>query len=186
MRSLDRLNFKINKSVDDPTDLNYRSYGLYDVITYNKGEIVKIEYFSTYSNDEYSELVVDESLTYIKDELGFFTEKIITTKWYLEDNSVGFEKVSNKKFNATESILEGLNKRSNIIANCKSIIITEIKKTYSGAAVLTEAFTLLNSLKAEMSLYIEGNRQPLIDALPLRSELYIISILSDLTSELTY
>lgn len=186
MRSLDRSNFKINKNTNNPTNLNYKAYGLHDVKTYDKGEIVKVEYYSTYSNDEYSDLVVDEIITYTKDELGFFKERNINVRWYLEDNNIGVEKVINKRFNEIESVLEGVNKRSNIIANCKSIIISEIKKTLNGSAVLVEAFTLLNSLKEEMSLYIDGNRQPLIDALSLREEEYIVSILSDLTSELSY
>lgn len=37
-----------------------------------------------------------------------------------------------------------------------------------------------------MSLYIDGNRQPLIDALSLREEEYVVSILGDLVNELSY
>lgn len=153
MRSLDRVNFKINKNTNSPINLNHRAYGLYDVKTYTQGEVSKIEYYSTYENDEFSDLVVDEIITYTKDSLGFFIERSINTRWYLEDNSIGIEKILTKKYNDIESMLEGVNKRTNIIANCKSLIISEVKKTYTGSAVLEQGFGLLFSKRRDVFIY---------------------------------
>lgn len=186
MRSLDRPNFKINKNTNSPLSLNYKTYGLYGVKTYDQGEISKVEYYSTYSNDEYSDLVVDETISYVKDSLGFFKEKIINIRWYLENNTIGAEKVVTKKFNNIESITEGVKKRENIISTAKQMIILEISNSFSGNDILTEAYTLLNDLGSEITLYIQGNKQPLIDAINSSNKSYIISIKSELLSEITY
>lgn len=158
-------NFKIG--YDNPTIIDYDILGFHKKRTITFGELRKVEYFKSYVNGVYSDLVVEETRDYFRDSNGLVSYRNLSSKWYLTDDSIGLIKNSVKYYSLTEAIDEGITRRGNVIAQTKSFVLTTIGQLYS--------FDLLTDVKSQIDLYISGYTQPLRDAINASVKPYLNS-----------
>lgn len=155
--------FKIG--YDDPIIIDYDIMGFHKKRTIIFGELRKTEYYKTYENGVYSDIIVDETRDYIRDDNGLVQYRNLVSRWYLSDDSVGKTKSSIKYYSLTESIQEGIERRSNVISLTKAYVLVNLGQSYS--------FDLLSSVKSEIQLFLDGYTQPLRDSISSSSKLYL-------------
>lgn len=165
MRALDRPNFKITGEIDDPSGIDYDIMGLHKKRSITAGELSRVEYYRNYDGVTYSDLVVDETREYIRNPYLIATKRIQVSRWYLEDGTIGMEKTFTKYYSPEEGIEEGVTRRSNVIAQVKTYVISK--------AGLTNGFDLMNTYASELTLYINGATQPLKDGIRDCQKAYI-------------
>ena len=171
--------FKINNSYKSPENLDYDLRGFHKKRTIVKGELISVEYYRNFDGTNYSDLIVQETRIYNRNEIGLIQTRNMNVKWYLLDNTIGCEKNTIKYYSPNESIDEGIVRRKNIFADAKTYLLGTIGQTY--------AFDFLLSVKPQMDYYIEGYKQPLIDAVNNSTKPYMTSpIKSVITSILTF
>lgn len=165
--------FKINNSIEDPTNIDYDVYGFQKKRTILFGELREIEYYKNYisSSQTYSDLVVKEYRDYTRDANGLVQFRTQTSVWYLNDNNTGITKSSIKYYTLPEAIQEGLDRRGNIIAQAKAYALANIGQLYS--------FDLLASVKNEIQLFVDGYTQPLRNAVSASTKPYISTTIKE-------
>lgn len=155
--------FKIG--YEDPIIIDYDIMGFHKKRTIIFGELRKIEYYKSYDNGIYSDIVVDETRDYVRDDNGLVQYRNLVSRWYLSDETVGNTKSSIKYYSLTESIQEGIERRSNVISLTKAYVLVNLGQLYS--------FDLLSSVKNEIQLFLDGYTQPLRDAITTSSKAYL-------------
>lgn len=157
--------FKLNDSYRSPENLDYDIRGFHKKRTIVKGELLIVEYYRNFDGTTYSDLIVQETRTYNRNGIGLVQTRNLNIKWYLKDNSIGCEKNTIKYYTSSEAIDEGIIRRKNIFADAKTHLLETIGQTY--------AFDFLLSVKTQMDYYIEGYKQPLIDAVNNSTKTYM-------------
>ena len=136
-----------------------------------KGEMYKVEYYRNLNGDpnvieSYSDLILTEYRTYIRDIntalLIYRTQKV---EWYLEDETVGETKIQNKYYQLKDSIQEGVKRRDNVTSYAKLYLLGKIG--------LINGQILISDLTPYISTYLQGNHQPLLDAVNNSTELFM-------------
>lgn len=157
------------KFEEAPFGIDYNILGLHKKRTFNKGELILVEYYGDYDlqTKEYSDLVLKEERTYHRDADLLAYQRDMKVTWYLIDDSVGDCKETKKFYAPDESIREGIKRRDNIISNVKLSIFFLLGKT--------DAYDLLNSIFNNLGLYKDGFRQPLLDELSTINKTYLDS-----------
>ena len=155
--------FKIG--YEDPIVVDYDIMGFHKKRTIVFGELIKVEYYESYENGVYSDIIVDETRDYIRDDNGLVQYRNLVSRWYLSDDSVGKTKSSIKYYSLIESIQEGIERRSNVISLAKAYVLVNLGQLYS--------FDLLSSVKNEIQLFLDGYTQPLRDSISSSSKLYL-------------
>jgi hypothetical protein len=185
--SLDSANYKLNGSTQDPRNLDYDIFGLMKKRTIVKGELVKVEYFRNFENNEYSDLVVEENRTFVRDSIGIIQSRDILIKWFLEDDTVGCTKEWTKYYNSDEAIQEGIDRRKNMISVAKTTLLRELALIHGVPINQSYAFDLLLSVSTQMKYFEEGYTQPLRDAISASTKPYLTeSIKTAVVTELTF
>lgn len=159
--------FKINNSYKSPENLDYDIRGFHKKRTIIKGELLVVEYYRNFDGTNYSDLIVKETRTYNRNGIGLVITRSLNIKWYLLDDTIGCEKNTIKYYSSSESIDEGIVRRKNIFADAKTYLLETIGQAYS--------FDFLLSVKTQMDYYIEGYKQPLIDAVNNSTKTYMTS-----------
>jgi hypothetical protein len=161
------LHFKINDSFDSPANLDYDIYGLHKKRTITFGELRRTDYYRNYNTNSqvYSDLVVEELRDYTRDVNGLVQFRTQTTNWFLKNGDVGATKVTTKYYTLPEAIHEGVERRSNVIAQAKAYTLANIGQLYS--------FDLLTGIKNEIQLFLDGYTQPLRDAVSANTKPYL-------------
>lgn len=159
--------FKINGSKADPSFIDYDVIGLHKKRTLSKGELTSVEYYRTYDNiaKTYFDLVVRETRTYTRDQIGMVQYRTQTTSWYCKDDSVGLIKNFTKYYSPQESIDEGITRRKNLIADAKLYTISTVGLQYG--------FDLMNTHAGEITLFENGYTAPLKDAIQSSTKPYL-------------
>ena len=180
MKSLDSANFKINGSTECPVDQDYDILGFHKKRTIVKGELVKIEYYRNFDGTTYSDLIIEENRTFYRDEnSGLAIYRNLNIKWFMDDESVGYEKNATKFYSLVEAIDEGISRRNNMIAAAKLVVL--------GAVGLVNGQDLMVSVANEISLFSNGTTQPLRDAVNNSTKPYLNSTIKALiVTELTF
>ncbi len=155
----------------DPIFIDYDILGFHKKRTILFGELIKVEYYEIYDGQNYSNLILDETRNYTRNDDGLVLFRNQTTTWYLEDSSVGLVKNTIKYYTLEESIQEGIERRTNIISKAKSYVLVNIGQLYS--------FDLLSSVKNEIQLFIEGYTQPLRDSITNSTKPYLNDLLKN-------
>lgn len=151
-----QIDIVANVGINVPEMVDFDHIGLYKKKFTSKGMVNKIEYYTDFEEPNiYSNLIVQTEFTY-----GFsnniYTDVSTLVKWYNEENEIGHERSFFRKFLGWESIDFALEKRNNIIGNTKLFVLSQIG--------LANGFDLLQTIDAQMMLYIQGPVQPLVDA----------------------
>lgn len=168
---VDYKKFKINNSEDSPELIDYDIIGLHKKRTITFGELVTVQYYNNYDGTTYSDLVVEETRVYNRDANGLAQTRDLTIKWYYKNDVVGLIKPTTKYYSPAESIEEGINRRSNIIAQAKIYTL--------GAVGQANAFDLLSTVKNEIQLFLDGYTDPLRNAINVSTKPYLTQAIKD-------
>lgn len=159
--------FKINNSYESPENVDFTIYGLHkeEVISHG-GFLTDIKYWKNYDGTVYSDLWVHEHRDYTVDGSGFAITRTLTIEWFLKDDTLGYTRVYPLKYyGKQQSIEEGIRRRNNITAKAKIYCVDHIGINYS--------FDLLNSVKTQLDLFIQGYTQPLRDGIANSTKPYL-------------
>jgi len=146
-----------------PANINYDIVGLNKKRIFNKGELVKTEYYGYVdSGNTYQDLILTEYRDYYrKDRMVYF--RLQKTDWYLKDGSVGDTKITKKYYILEESIKLGETRRRNIISSLKINTIGLIQMisgiTQTEATLIGMGF--LSEVTNEITQFVEGLEEPL-------------------------
>ena len=157
--------FRLHNSYESPQRLDYDIQGFHKKRTIITGELRTVEYYLDFDGTTYSDLVVRESRTYHRNEIGLVQYRTLFIEWFLNDGTLGTTITGTKFYSPVESIDEGIERRKNIIADAKLYCLSTIGQAY--------AFDLLTTLKAPIDIYTEGYKQPLIDAVNASTKPYL-------------
>lgn len=159
--------FKINNSTNDPTEIDYDILGFHKKRIIIKGELKSVEYYRSYipSSSTYSDLVVSEYREYSRDSIGLVTHRTQTSNWILNDESTGLTMTFTKYYSPSEAIDEGISMRKNMIAAAKIYSI--------GALGISYSFDLLTSVAAQVNIFVEGYKAPLINSISASTRPYM-------------
>lgn len=171
--------FKINKSSNSPERIDYDILGYHKKRTIVFGELRTVEYYKNFDGTNYSDLIVRESRTYTRNNLGLVQYRTLFVEWFLDDNTLGTTVTTIKYYSPIESIDEGIDRRTNVISDAKIYVLGAVGQSY--------AFDLLLGLKALIEVYRDGYKQPLIDAVNASTKPYLTSQMkTDITNILTF
>jgi hypothetical protein len=172
-------NFKISGHNADPSFVDYDILGLHKKRTLIKGELRIIEYFRNFDGNVYSDLIVKEERTFIRNEILMALYRIQKSTWYFEDGEEGLVKEYIKYYTPETSLQEGITRRTNIIDQCKIYMLHSVGRE--------NGYDFLQSLKSQRDLYVEGFRQPLLDGVLTSVKSYLTEqIRTDLLEILTF
>lgn len=188
-----KYKFKINNSYDSPSNINYDIMGLHkfeyiemtDVV--HKGELKRVEYYLNFNRGtdpnniaNYSNLLVSEDVVYTRHPItALLIYRDITIKWYLEDGNIGEIKETHKTYQLKDSIDEGKTRRDNVITYAKLYLLSSVG--------LANGQVLLAELSSQINTYLQGNHQPLIDAVYASSDSFMtLTIKATTVSILTF
>jgi hypothetical protein len=151
-----------------PVDIDYDIIGLHKKRTMVSGELIKVEYFGNYNNNTkvYSKKVVSEDRVYHKiNQLLHRREMVI--KWYLNDDSVGFEKNTTKYYSVTEGMNELDTRRANIISDLKINTVGLIMACSGVSSIIAQQIgkPMVSTYNLEMSKFVQGYEQELRTAI---------------------
>jgi hypothetical protein len=146
--------------VDYVTGLTQR---LHPVETYERGRIVRIDYFLNAGLDAYGEkygtdLFVTESFDYTNNAGGFAVSRVQVISWYLEDGTVGGTKERHKLYNTKDSRAEGRRRRRNVIDISSMNVIKLLAGTETGGdinAAVIMGVTFMAGYKLQTEAYLE-------------------------------
>jgi len=169
------LKFKINQSIDDPSQIDYDILGLQKKRTIIKGELRSVDYYNSYivSSQTYSDLVVSEYRDYIRDDIGLAQSRVLTSNWLLNDGTTGLTLTFQKHYTPEEGIQEGIDRRGNMIAFAKTALLNGLAATVGIPTNQTYAFDLLTSVRTQMDYFTQGYTQPLRDAISGSTKAYM-------------
>jgi hypothetical protein len=171
---MDKPKFKINNSYNSPYNDNYDIMGFhkYEYIEMadmsRKGELSKVEYYRNLNGDpnnvsNYSDLILTEYRVYTRDpNTALLIYRDQTTTWNLTDGTTGETKTQRKFYQLKDSIEEGITRRDNITSYAKLYLLGQIG--------LANGQQLLADLTPYISVYLQGNHQPLLDAVSASTE----------------
>jgi hypothetical protein len=159
--------FRINDSIEDPSIIDYNILGLHKKRTIIKGELIQIDYYKNFNpvSSEYSDIVVREERVFNRNGIGLVQYRELKISWYLNNGDIGLQKSTIKYYSPTESIDEGRIRRENIIIEAKLYVLNAVGQS--------NGFVILNELKAQIDLYMDGLRQPLIDGVSSLNEPFL-------------
>jgi hypothetical protein len=181
--------FKINNSTDNPSLIDYDIMGFNKKRVFVSGELREVSYYNNYdySANTYSDLVVLENRTYVRNEIGIATRRDLTSTWYLNDGSTGLTTSYSKYYTPEEGIQEGMDRRNNMVAFAKTTLLSDLKVIYGEPANQNYAFDLLTSVKIQMDYFTQGYTQPLRDAVSASTKPYMdVATKLDVIRQLTF
>ncbi|GIV43977.1 MAG: hypothetical protein KatS3mg035_1100 [Bacteroidia bacterium] len=181
--------FKLNNSIEDPSHIDYDVLGFHKKRTFVKGELRSVEYYRNYtsSSNTYSDLVVSEFRTYVRDSINLVIYRDMTCNWILSDNTTGLTLNFRKYYTPEESIKEGVDRRENLLAFAKTTLLDGLKGIYGEPANQHYAFDMLTSVKTQMEYFSQGYTQPLRDAVSASTKPYLtVGIKEAILEQLTF
>lgn len=157
-----------------PVDVDFitgLSIKLHRKVIIVKGECQKEEFYVNYDGTTYSDLVVDEVITFTRDVLGFPNYKTTTLRWYKKSGEVHeTQKTWVKYYSNLEKIQEGKVRRGNLVAGLQMPCIGLISIALIGTpnatpVVILEGRRFLANYAPEFTLFIEDSNKTMLDCL---------------------
>lgn len=187
------MSYRIYDYILDPTkhDLNFApqdidyvrslSVRLHPICTFDKGRIIKVEYYSDSTFDAYGESiptsesvsVVREDYVYADDDSSFVRNRVLTITWLKTDGTDGDQKTRIKRYGNLAAKTEGERRRKNIIDRIIMTLVgvltvTETEGDVFAAKDLGRAF--LRAYNDEKSYFVEASATDLHDAVGADTE----------------
>ncbi len=177
--------FKINNSIEDPSNFDYDILGFNKKRTIIKGELRLVEYYKDFvsSSQTYSNLVVSEFRNYTRNEIGIVQYRCQISNWFLNDNTTGLTKTFQKFYTQEEGIQEGIDRRGNMISFAKTALLDGLKALHGEVLSQTYSFDMLTSVRAQMDYFVQGYTQPLRDAVSASTKAYLTTNIKEAVIE---
>ena len=158
------INFRISGMPFLNKDQDFRLLGLFVKKIFDKGFLIRKEFYKTRINGVYSDLAVTDEYNYVTDpNTGQVTYRDEIISWILENGVAGEIKTIRKHYDVQNSIEELVHRRQNIVSDMK-IYGMSLMVNNPNAAALQTAFVNLEATGA-VRLYEQGIKQPLLDAI---------------------
>lgn len=142
-----------------PHDMNYDILALHKNRSFNKGEIISVEYYGDhdYFTKTYSDLLVKEVREYHRLNHMIYRRNMAIS-WYLNDGTVGHVKNTVKYYTTQEGIRAGETRRANVITNVKITVVGLIMAASGITSVDAQELgrPFINTYSNEMAKYIQG------------------------------
>lgn len=174
----DKLDYKIYDYVKSfsysskriaPEELPYDILGLYKQVIYEEWEVTTVNYRGGYDSilKEYSNLVVEEMHSTVKDEYNYPTEYHISITWVRKDDSHSDPKLVKSILSNMEATEYGEKRRGHIINNAKINAVGAIAATESISIPDAEdkGRVFLNKYTIEAQQFRDWDQTPLKDAI---------------------
>ena len=172
MKAIDAPNYKITGHIESPENIPYNVYLFHKKETITLGELRLVEYYRNYTPataevaEVYSDLILTEARVYVRNSIGLVSYRIMTISWYLDNNTIGFVKVSEPKYyNTKDAMAEAETRRKNLLADAKMYTLKSFSMQVGEASGMVAAMNLLTLLNTEIQLYIQGQKTSLITAI---------------------
>jgi len=127
------------------------------------GDLVIVEYFKDYdeTTKQYSNLKVKETRVYTRDSSTLLMKRDMTIQWFSGGKETAV--VTTQKFyTAEQGYSANKRARQNLINRASMYLLSEVG--------LTDGKTFLNGVTGEISTYVDGSIQPLVDAIANSTE----------------
>lgn len=155
-------------------NIDYRLNGYHKKQTFDaKGDLVTLQYYLNYNSGtgEYSDLMVQENRVYERNVTTTILEKrTITIQWFGSGEEIA-TKVIEKYYSATEGYDANKRARGNLINTASMYLLSQVG--------LTDGKAFLVTVSADISTYIDGNTQPLLDTISASTEPYMTQAIKD-------
>jgi hypothetical protein len=149
-------------------NINYNIQGYHKERVFdNKGDVFTLSYYQNYDpvGEVFSNLKVRETRTYTRDNTnGLLTERAILIEWYIGGNVIATKNLT-KYYTSEEGYAMNQRARKNLTNKASMYLVS--------AVGLADSQNFLNSVATEISIYIEGDIQPLLDAISASTEPYM-------------
>ena len=152
------VNSKLANS--DPRGLDYKTgliTSLFAKLSFDKGELLHVEYYRDYDGVDYSDLVLDVGIEYNRNAQGVLTDRTTTRKWAIKDGEFGTHvKTTRKYYSITQAAVADQRRRSNIVDNLVA---------KADPSVVSFVKTMFRSLDNEINSYKTTGDTSLITAI---------------------
>lgn len=148
---------------------------LHPEVFMKRGEVTRVIYHASAtpspSGPVYSDPVLQEDISYVRDEAGNAVTQRKEISWYLEDDSLhSSKKVMEKVYNRTQSIAEGVRRRSNVYEDMKGNVMTflaatEMPKGTPLATIQAMGSDFIDAHAGEIEAFIEAGKPTLYHAI---------------------
>jgi hypothetical protein len=99
-----------------------------------RGEVQQELFYKNFDGTTYSNLVVKELHTYVRDSFGFCKSRITTVSWiYEDDTECTIKKTWTKYYDNLQMIEEGIQRRSNIVKSLQPKVLGLLQMTMSAS-----------------------------------------------------
>jgi len=133
----DPNDYKLYRYVDNPSGyaedecpkgIDYKSglnTNLHPRRTFYKGELQQVEWFAAYDGTNYTDPIINVTITYVRDILGFALSRTTTREWYRENGIKSSDALVTTKYysDPVSRHYEGVRRRSNHILYLKEAVI---------------------------------------------------------------
>ena len=177
--------FKItneNSTIEQIENLDYDIMGFHKKRYIVKGLLKIVEYYKNYNplTQEYSDLVVRESRTYLNDvNTGLSYCRLLNVDWYLTDGAVGHSIINRSKFYSFIESRSNLQaRRTNIINEAEEFLLFSLMREY-GEQGFIYAQTFLTQAKLAKDLYVDGVWLPLESSIINATETWMTQVRKD-------
>lgn len=151
-----------------PKDQDYGVLGLYKKNTLVDGDLVRVEYFGAFDGQDFSLPVVREDRVYTFNS-GIFVRRDMTITWFYSDGTDCADvKTTVKHYDGLAGMRSIHAKMKNILSSAQmNLMIYLIASGQAADLAAAQAIgkEFMRSFPAEMSLFTEGDRAPLVDFL---------------------
>lgn len=147
-------------------NIDYRIQGYHKKETFDtNGDLISVEYYRNYDGVTYSNLKVKETRTYTRDvTFGLMTKRDMTIDFYDGDDII-YTKITEKYFDSKKGYDGNKKARTNIVDNASMYLLSQIG--------LVDGKAFLRIVKSEITGYIHGDEQPLLNAISNSTETYM-------------
>lgn len=158
--------------VDYKTGLNRR---LYRKESFVHGELRSVELFDATNTGAdgwpaYTDLIVREDMTYVRDGIGFARSRTTTITWYLESGDAHeTQKTLHKMYSPLESQKEGITRRGNIIDQLSLVVgsimiqVLPTNETYPDAQAKLEVGRMwMQQNKLALDMFVQASKRDIV------------------------
>lgn len=139
--------------------------------TFNKGQLIKVEYFETYNKTTNigTNKILQVDIVYIVGADSLVSSRTTTRKWYLRDNTtIGVSIDSIKTYTNEAGITEGITRRDNNVNNLKLMVPGMIMATTGDSLIVArdKGRTFFSELSNDFTDYIAVDNRAILTDIP--------------------
>lgn len=150
------LDTVVNSGVLRPEQVRIDDIGLFRKLTYSKGILTRIEYYTDFDGENYSNIIAITSLTQTFNGV-VYTSQTKTTQYFDDSDSIDYTTAFTTTFVDEEYFDFAIQKRNNMLTDAKLIALNSL-----GAVNFND---LISALPLQITSYLNGPYQPIVDEL---------------------